>query len=583
MEQKGLDKNTLIAFSLIGVIMISFYWWNGQKAPVEPAADTNNTEVVADSTEGTPSAQTSVDSSSASGVEALVIDTLEEQVVVIKNNVLELTFSSLGAQIIKAELPEYQTYDSLPLRLIDKSQSLSYTAGGVSTAAYHYAVKEKTVEGNSIVEFTSLNAPNPIVITYSLPAEGYMVTSSVTGIQNGGTLSVDWLQSTLRQEKNIDNERNATTISYLEGADDYDNLSETSDDSEELSNLGWVAHKQQFFSSILTPTSGTFTKANLETKVYETSDSLTKQLTSRLEMSSQGGTSTFDLYLGPNHFQTLESYGKQYEDIIPLGWGIFGWINKYIVIKVFNWLDQYGLNYGLIIFIMAVLIKLILFPLTYTSYKSMAKMRVLKPEIDEINEKYKDKDPMKKQQATLELYQKAGVNPLGGCLPMLLQFPILIAIFRFFPSSIELRQQGFLWASDLSSYDSIYNLPFEIPFYGDHVSLFTLLMTVSTLIYTWMNSQMTGSTQQMPQMKYIMYLMPIMFLGIFNNYASGLSYYYFLSNMITFGQQWGIRSMMNDEAIHAKLQENKKKPKKKSRFAARLEEAQKQAQNAKKK
>jgi YidC/Oxa1 family membrane protein insertase len=210
-------------------------------------------------------------------------------------------------------------------------------------------------------------------------------------------------------------------------------------------------------------------------------------------------------------------------------------------------------------------------------------MRVLKPEIDEINEKYKDKDPMKKQQATLELYQKAGVNPLGGCLPMLLQFPILIAIFRFFPSSIELRQQGFLWASDLSSYDSIYNLPFEIPFYGDHVSLFTLLMTVSTLIYTWMNSQMTGSTQQMPQMKYIMYLMPIMFLGIFNNYASGLSYYYFLSNMITFGQQWGIRSMMNDEAIHAKLQENKKKPKKKSRFAARLEEAQRQAQNAKKK
>ncbi|GAB5557190.1 MAG: membrane protein insertase YidC [Schleiferiaceae bacterium] len=579
MEQKGLDRNTLVAFALIGVIMIGFYWWNGQNAPAETPVEAQSTEVV----EETPAASSISQDTTAAAMAVVDTDTIEEQFITISNADLELTFSTVGAQIAKARIGDYQTYDSLPLHLIDNSSSLVYSSGEVSTGNYHYAARQSQVDGNAVIEFTSLDAPKPISIVYTIPAEGYMISTSVSGIQNGGNLKVDWIQATLRQEKNIDNERNATTISYLEGADDYDYLSETSDDSEDLTNLGWVAHKQQFFSAILTPTSGSFSKASLDSKILTESDSTTKALTSRLEVSSQGGTSTFDLYLGPNHFQTLESYGKQYEDIIPLGWGIFGWINKYIVIKVFNWLDQYGLNYGLIIFIMAVLIKLILFPLTYTSYKSMAKMRVLKPEIDEINEKFKDKDPMKKQQATLELYQKAGVNPLGGCLPMLLQFPILIAIFRFFPSSIELRQQGFLWASDLSSYDSIYNLPFEIPFYGDHVSLFTLLMTVSTLIYTWMNSQMTGSTQQMPQMKYIMYLMPIMFLGIFNNYASGLSYYYFLSNMITFGQQWGIRSMMNDEAIHAKLQENKKKPKKKSRFAARLEEAQRQAQSAKKK
>ena len=204
----------------------------------------------------------------------------------------------------------------------------------------------------------------------------------------------------------------------------------------------------------------------------------------------------------------------------------------------------------------------------------MAKMRVLKPEIDELNEKYKDKDAMKKQQATMALYQKAGVNPLGGCIPMLLQFPILIALFRFFPASIELRQQSFLWATDLSTYDSIYDLPFSIPGYGDHISLFTLLMTVSTLIYTYMNQQLTGQNQQYPQLKYMVYLMPIVFLGVFNNYASGLSYYYFLANMITFGQQFAIRRYLNEDKILAKIKENKEKPKKENRLMRRMREMQ---------
>jgi YidC/Oxa1 family membrane protein insertase len=253
------------------------------------------------------------------------------------------------------------------------------------------------------------------------------------------------------------------------------------------------------------------------------------------------------------------------------------WINRYAVIPVFNFLEGFGWNYGIIILVLTVLLKIVLFPIAYKSYVSSAKMRALKPEIEELGQKFpKKEDAMKKQQATMDLYKKAGVNPMAGCIPMLLQFPILIAMFRFFPSAIELRQQSFLWADDLSSYDSIYNLPFNIPFYGDHVSLFTLLMTVSTLIYTRMNQEMMGSQQQMPGMKTMMYLMPIMFLGLFNNYAAGLSYYYFLANVFTFGQMFFIRKSIDESKIRKQIEMNKKKPRKKSNWQKRLEEAAKQ-------
>ena len=291
-------------------------------------------------------------------------------------------------------------------------------------------------------------------------------------------------------------------------------------------------------------------------------------------------------YFGPNDYNILRSYDLELERQIPLGWSFFllQWINRFAVIPVFTWLGSYGWNYGIVILMLTIMLKIVLFPIAYKTYRSTAKMRVLKPEIDEISKKFpKKEDSMKKQQATMALYKKAGLNPMAGCVPMLLQFPILIALFRFFPSSIELRQQSFLWAHDLSSYDSIATLPFEIPFYGDHVSLFTLLMTVSTIIYTWMNNQMMSSTQQMPGMKTMMYLMPIMFLGIFNNYASGLSYYYFLANVITFGQMFVIRRTINEDKIYKKLQENKKKPKKQSGFAKRLEDAAKKRKNPPKK
>jgi YidC/Oxa1 family membrane protein insertase len=274
-------------------------------------------------------------------------------------------------------------------------------------------------------------------------------------------------------------------------------------------------------------------------------------------------------YFGPNHYQTLKAEGFNLEKQIPLGWGIFGWVNRFVVIPIFNFLNSFDWNYGIIILILTIVIKLMLLPLTFKAYLSQAKMKVLKPEVDEIQAKHKE-DPMKLQQEMMGLYRKAGVSPLGGCLPMLLQMPILIAMFRFFPQSIELRQESFLWAHDLSSYDSILDLPFNIPFYGDHVSLFTLLMTISTLLITKVNSstQMTN-----PQMKWMMYLMPIIFLGVFNSYSAGLSYYYFLANTISIGQQYLFRSFVDEDEIHRKIQENKKRPAAatKSKFQQRLE------------
>jgi len=285
------------------------------------------------------------------------------------------------------------------------------------------------------------------------------------------------------------------------------------------------------------------------------------------------------MYFGPNHYQTLKKYDIELEKQINLGWKIFGWINRFLTIPIFNFLNGFNLNSGIIILVLTIILKLLLLPIAYKTVLSSAKMKVLKPEIDELNEKFKNEEPIKKQQATMALYKQAGVNPMAGCIPVLLQMPILIALFNFFPASIELRQQGFLWAHDLSTYDSIYNFGFSIPWYGDHVSLFALLMTISTLLYTWSNSQLMGTSNQMPGMKWMMYLMPIMFLGFMNTYSAGLSWYYFLANMITFGQTWAMQKFaINHDALHLKIQENKKKPVTVSKFQQRLEQMTKERQ-----
>ena len=519
-----------------------------------------------------------------------------DDVIVIENDKLELHISTKGGRITAAILKEYQTSDSLPLNLIDKDSSafnlqffsenrVINTEDLYFTASEHssHSVKMKLVaEGNRFLEYV-----------YTLKDGDYMMDFHINSIglnslipSNQNALELDWILNLPHTEKSLDNERMYSTVYYKYLNDDVDYLSETKDDEEELSGKAqWIGFKHQFFSSVLINNNGFDRSAIVKAETSEGSKKFVRELSANITLPythKLEESIPLQFYFGPNHYQSLSTYNMDLERMIPLGWGIFRWVNKYAIIPMFNWLDNSITNYGIIILIMTIIIKMILAPFTLKAYKSQAKMKVLKPEMDKIQEKHKDKDPMKAQQEVMALYKKTGVNPLGGCLPMLLQMPILFAMFRFFPASIELRQKSFLWADDLSSYDSILSLPFEIPFYGDHVSLFTLLMTVSTILYTRMNSQMSGP--QMAQMKWMMYLMPIMFLGFFNNYAAGLSYYYFLANMVTFGQQFVMRKFFIDEnVIMAQIENNKKKPTKKSKFQKRLEEIARKQQEAAKK
>ncbi len=600
------DINTIVGFVLIGGILLYFGIFSPQEpveeqvAEQEQVQDSTSTEEVAPVSLEEPMQKSlpkmdSASSDSAQYMEAVALygpfanQMLQEKEVkyyTLENDLLRLKISSKGAQIVEAELKNYKTYDSLDLFLIKENAEFAIPIQGgqqSSTANLNFRLVEQGDGFLSLALQSDQGAQ--MVYSYSLPEDSYQVGFAVESqgmakmLANAGNYLRFELKAN-RHEKNRENELNRSEFQYRLVEDgEVESFNTTSTDEEIAEQaVEWVAYRQQFFSTILQSKGEPFAKADMALASLE-EEEYSKFYGSKL-MYPKDATGDLDLnlalYLGPNKYEILESYNSGFEELVPLGWGILGWINRYAVLYIFNFLEDYGMSYGLIILIIAVVFKMVLFPLTYTSYRSMAKMRVLKPEIDELNEKYDD--AMKKQQAQLELYNKAGVSPLGGCLPMLLQFPILIALFQFFPAAIELRQEAFLWADDLSTYDSIYSLPFEIPFYGDHVSLFTLLMTVSTLIYTYMNQQLTGSAQnqQFPQMKYIIYLMPIMFLGVFNNYASGLSYYYFVANMITFGQQFAIRSFIDDDKIRAKIAERKERPQKENRLMRRMKEVQEQ-------
>ncbi len=532
----------------------------------------------------------------------------EKETYVIENDVMKVEISNKGGYIQNVELKDYRTFDSLPLILFNPETTkfgLSFFVHNraIKTGDFYFqpaddSAKHLTVSGPNTLNFSmrlyadagegTYDKSKYIEFLYSLKGNDYMFDFDINFVNmddviaaTSTSISLDWSADLRKQEKTVDR-LNGSTIYYKYYKDDVDYLSETKDDSEQIkTRLKWVSFKQRFFTSTLIAKnffeSGyleTFEKENPEDARYLKSMKVNLEIPYRIGMTNNVPMS---FYFGPNKFTLLKSYGLDLERQIPIGWGFFllAWINQYIVIPVFNWLGGYGWNYGIVILILTILLKIFLFPIAYKTYMSSAKMRVLKPEVDEINAKYpKKEDSMKKQQAVMALYKSAGANPASGCVPMLLQMPILFAMFRFFPASIELRQQSFLWATDLSSYDSILDLPFNIPFYGDHVSLFTLLMTVSTVMYTYLNNQMMGAqSNQLPGMKTMMYLMPVMFLGIFNDYASGLSYYYFLANIITFGQMFVFRYAINEDKVRAKIQLNKKKPKKKSNFQKRLEDA----------
>lgn len=540
----------------------------------------------------------------------------KEEFYTCENNLMKVTFSNKGGRIVSVELKDYQTHDSLPLVLFDGPE----TRFGLNFFAQNRSIQTEQLffeasSRNNQIEIDGprvrtgnegrikFNKENPggsesiafklevspgryMEFVYTMEHNSYLVDFDLilNGMEqyiadNLSYLNFTWSYDVPRQERMSKfGEDRYTNINFKFFEDEVDNLAQNKSDEENLSTrVKWIGFKQLFFNSTIIADDA-FPNAQVVQNKYEENEKYLANFSADIALPYQGvqnETVGMNFYFGPNHFQTLKQYDIDLERLVYLGYAIVRPVNRYIIIPIFNFLRKYIANFGIIILLLTVFIKTVLFPFTYKSYMSQAKMRALKPEIDEINKKFGNEKAMEKQQATMALYKKAGVNPMGGCLPMLLQFPILIAMFFFFPTSIELRQQSFLWATDLSTYDSILNLPFSIPFYGDHVSLFCLLMTVTTIISTSLNQQ-AATSQGMPGMKTMMYLMPVMFLFILNNYSSGLSYYYFLANLITIGQTYLIRSFVDEDKIRAQLQANKKKPVKKSNFQKRLEDMAKQ-------
>lgn len=524
----------------------------------------------------------------------------ENKTISIENEVMKVNIAPKGGRIASVELKNYKTFDQKPLILFDSDSSTQNIIFKANAKEFATDSLFFTPEGSSFsitgtdsksiaMRLYAGDKAKYIEYVYSLTGNDYMMGFRINtvGMQdiitNKESLQMNWGMKIPMQEQNHQNQERASTIYFKYPNENVDKISESTYEKQPMEfPVKWIGFKQQFFTAVLIA-DNTFDKTTeIETVSQLASKKYVKEYNASIILpfkNDKTETIGMRMYFGPNHFKTLKKYDLELEKQINLGWKIFGWLNRFLTIPIFNALDSLNLNYGIIILILTIILKLLLLPIAYKTILSSAKMRVLKPEIDELNEKHKNDDPVKKQQATMALYKSVGVNPMAGCIPVLLQMPILIALWNFFPASIELRQQGFLWAHDLSTFDSVYNFGFNVPFYGDHVSLFALLMTASTLLYTWSNSQLMGTSNQMPGMKWMMYLMPIMFLGFMNSYSAGLSWYYFLANMITFGQTWVIQKFVIDhDALHAKLQENKKKPVKQSKFQQRLEEMTKDRQ-----
>lgn len=529
-----------------------------------------------------------------------------EQFVTLENKDLRIKISTLGGRIYSTELKNFKTFDGKPLILFDGNQNhfgLTFPVGDkrINTNDLYFKPSggDLNVTGKDSSSLTmrlSYSATQFIDYVYSLKPDGYKVGLDIkpTGLSQvlpaNNTVNLLWDASLRREEKSMKLERQYSNITYKTTEGEVPYFGDSKDDTKEINDkkLQWVSFKQHFFSSVLIAPNG-LSKANMavstDTVTADAVGNDIKQMKASLTLNAgASGNYPLIIYFGPNRFSTLKDQGYDLEKQVDLGWGPLKYINRFAVLPVFNFLKQFGWNYGIIILILTILLKLVLSPLTYKSYLSMAKMRILKPEMDEIKGKVGEDNPTLLQQEYLKLYKKAGVNPLGGCLPLVIQMPIVIAFFRFFPSLFELRGEGFLWMHDLSTYDSLLSFA-PLPLLGwDHISLMCLLMTISTLIYTYFNNQISGATGQM---KYIGYITPIIFFGILNGYPAGLNYYYFLANMLTFLQQYLIKFMVDDKKIHAQIQENKKKPedtkKKKSGFQARMEEMMRNQQQTKKK
>ncbi len=603
MEQKKFDPWQFVGFFLIALILT---WMLYNQPPVEEATDKTATqsESAASETKVAPNAVVLSDSLQSQqlrasfGSYANLFQNNSSEEVGIENEKLALTFAPKGAQISSLRLKKFNNYKEEPLYLIQENQNFNYsftTSDGrvLNTSDFYFTPKITERNGNQMVTLTAaVSTSQYIVFEYQINANDYMVDFSIRSEGMGRLINtreqqqISWDLKAFRNSRSIEYENRYHLLTYSFEDDKIDYLSGASDDEEEDKEVHWISYKQHFFNSILIP-SKAFETVNFTSESLVDSDIVDQEFTkvyqTKIPVGSQGEINqNFKWYFGPTEYDTLAQYELGLEDSIDFGWGIFGWINKYIFTPTFNFLSSF-LPYGIAIIVMTILVRLVMSPVTYKSYVSQIKMKVLKPEVDEITAKYKD-DSVKRQQETMALYSKAGANPMSGCLPALIQLPVFYALFSFFPVAFALREKSFLWADDLSSYDSVYELGFNIPFYGDHVSLFPILASIAIFFYTMMTAGQQAAPQQpgMPNMKVIMYIMPLMMLFFFNNYASGLSLYYFVSNVLTIVLMLVIKHFIVDDAkILTQLEENKKKPKKKGGFSARLQQAMEQAEQQK--
>ena len=607
-----MERNQVIGLVLIAALLIGYATFF--RAPEEPIEETPQQEetinTIPQDEASTPPQEAEVTTEIASDSSENVYEDQygifavgavgEKQQLIVENDYSKFTFSSKGGQIESVELKEFLTYDKKPLMLFDKTSSqrllrLPTTKGiiNISDLYFNTASKGKVITkgDTAIVIYTlTVDANNSIEQKYVIPGSGYKIDYEikVNGLQNnilGDQLNFVWLNRMKRFEKNLKDSRIKSSIRYYSVSGDSDGSSASSDapQEEQLTEATkWASFDQKFFNAgiIADKSFAAGGTVNTEVPVLDSATVKIGAMNFNIPMTDVYEGGKFTYYFGPNNYKLLKKVTPGYADNIDMGYVVVSWVNKYIIVELFAALQKVIPSYGLIIIIMVFIIKLVLFPLSRKSYLSMAKMKALKPELDKLKEKYGN-DMQKMQPEQMKLYRQVGVNPLSGCIPMVLQMPILFAMFFFFPNSIELRQQSFLWATDLSTYDVLLQLPFTIPFYGSHVSGFTLLMTLSTILYTWSNNQV--STVQGP-MKTIGYIMPVIFMFVLNSYSSGLSFYYFVSNLVTFGQQALIRRFVDEEKIRKTLEENKKKNanKKKSKFQMKLEDAMKASQEAQK-
>lgn len=604
-----MDKNTITGLVLIGILLVGFSYLS-RPSEEQLAAQKRYYDSIAVVQQEQEALKLKTEAALAHAQKeaaekdssALFFDALKgkEEKVSIQNNLVDITLSTKGGRVTSALLKEYMLQDKkTPVTLFDgEDAAMNFNfynqKGAIQTKDYFFEAVNRT--DSSVTMRLAADADSYIDFVYSLQPDSYLMnfeikaTNMAGKLANTGYVDIDWSQRARQLEKGFTYENRLAELTYKLAEDDVDNLSAASNDEKELENkANWIAFKNQFFSSVFIADQD-FDKVKVSSQMEKQGSGYIKDYAAEMNtfFDPTGKEATqMHFYFGPNHYKTLKALDNDREEkwrldrLVYLGWPLVRWINQIITINVFDWLSGWGLPMGVVLLLLTIMVKVLVYPATWKTYMSSAKMRVLKPKVDEIGKKYpRPEDAMKKQQEMMTLYSQYGVSPMGGCLPMLLQFPILIALFMFVPSAIELRQQSFLWADDLSTYDAFITFPFRIPFLGDHLSLFCLLMTITNILNTkyTMSMQDNGAQPQMAAMKWMMYLMPLMFLFVLNDYPSGLNYYYFVSTLISVGTMILLRKTTNEAKLLAILEANKKdlKQMKKTGFAARLEAMQKQ-------